>query len=723
MMLLPLLVFAQLAVPLEPNYTSAALRDLIARAVVANHAPPPGFRGYRAHVETELSLLMRDTVGRERAAQIEQLASSVRWTRGSEYAMHVVGYRAQTLGPSISTMSLLSGWTEPSLYGERIPLGAQFVIDKKRAREAPSRRARPPIVAIHPFASDRERFYRFSGGDTVTILRSPGRAIPIVRIRVTPHLVDSTRFAAFDGEVDIDATRQQIVRMRGQFVVLGKRPGGKSMLERVPGLVAVAYAEFVNVEVEQRYWLPATQRTEFQTTLALLGRDRAVMRIVSKFGDYSIDDTSAVIVALDDSSHIPHRTTWAAADSVSHFDKWETDLGSATTSVRAGDFDDIAPDAWKRTGSTQVQLIPNNWDNLVRYNRVEGLFTGAEVNVRMRSALPGFTYGGSAGWAWRERTMKGGAHVSLTRGLNTYALGAERTLSSTNDFIIPGEARSNGIGGVFASFDDFDYVDRRTALATVTHVVGSIDRAIVTARAGAGRDRREVTRLSEGLIGGGGFRPNRGSDAGNYTLGILEAEFHPSASAEFVQPGFGARVHYEGGHGDLNWQRVELGVSAREYWGPVSFSLHFDGGVVTAKRIPPQTLFELGGSLILPGYGYKQFAGDRAALFREYSSYTLPVLRAPRRIWRTVFMPGLAPGFAAGIQGGWTQISNSAARASVARLGQNDDGTPLSVETGHIRSTFGVGATLFSGNLHFGFARPVENGAKWRFVAGFGPSF
>ena len=717
-MLLPLLVFAQLATT-NNVYASPGLRDLVAAAAIQNHAPPPEFRGYSAHVETEMSLLMRDTLGRERAAQIEQLASKVKWTRGSDYGMHVVGYRAQSLGPSISTLSFLTGWTEPSLYGERILLGAQFITDSSKYAK---RAAKDPVIAIHPFASDRDKYYRFSGGDTVTTLRSPGRAIPIVRIHVTPHLVSDTRFAAFDGEIDLDAVRHQIVRMRGQFVVLGKRKTGKPLVARIPGLVAVAYSEFVNAEIDQRYWLPATQRTEFQTTLALLGRDRAVMRIISRFSNYSVDDTSTVAVAVNDSSHVPHTTTWARSDSVSHFSGWTAPLGNATTAVSAGDFDDVAPDAWKVTGSTKVELVPTNWDNLLRYNRVEGLFTGVEVNVRMRSSLPGFSYGGSIGWAWTEEALKGAVHTSLKRGLNTYSLGAERSLTSTNDFVLPGEGKSDGINGLVASFDDFDYVDRRVGLATVSHVVGSIDNAIVSVQGGFGDDRKEIARLDHGVFAGGHFRPNRGADEGSYALGVLEAELHPSASEEFVQPGFGARVRYEIGRGDLNWQRTDIGLSGREYWGPILLSLHADGGIVTGKSIPPQKLFELGGSSILPGYSYKEFAGNESALFRGYSSYTLPILRAPRRIWRTLYMPGLAPGFAAGVQGGWTRFSSDAARESLVRLSAGAD-SPVSRATDGLRATFGFGATLFSGNFHLGVARAIDKNAKWSFAAGFGPSF
>ncbi len=720
-MLLSLVLFAQLAVAGESSYATPALRDLVAAAARENHAPPPEFRGYRAHVETEMSLLMRDTLGRERAAQIEQLASSVLWKRGSEYAMHVVGYRAQSLGPSISTLSFLSGWTEPSLYGERILLGAQFIMDSRR-RTKPGQPARDSLFAVHPFASDRERFYTYSGGDTVTILRSPGRVIPIVRIRVHPHFVASTRFAAFDGEIDLDATRNQIVRMRGQFVVLGKRKSGKSLIERIPGVVAVAYSEFVNAEIDQRYWLPASQRTEFQTSIAMLGRDRAVMRIVSKFNDYRVDDTSKVVAASDDSLHIPHKTTWATSDSLSRFNAWQSSLGDATTTARASDFDDIGPDAWKATGATQVEIAPTNWDNLLRYNRVEGLYTGAELNVRMRSAFPGFSYGGSAGWAWTERTAKGAAHASLKLGQNTFAIGVERSLASTNDFTVAGQARSDGINGLVSSFDDFDYVDRRTALATVSHIVGSVDRAIVTVQAGAAEDRSEIARLDHGLIGGGSFRPNRGIDQGSYALGVVEAEFHPSASEEFVQPGFGARLHYEVGRGQLNWQRSTVGVSGREYFGPVVVALNADAGMVAGSVIPPQTLFELGGSSILPGYAYKEFAGDQAALFRGYSSYTLPVLRAPHRVWRTLYIPGLAPGFAVGAQGGWTRFSSAAGRASLTRLGIID-GMPVSRATDGIRATFGFGATLFSGNFHVGVARPIDRRAKWKIAIGFGPSF
>jgi hypothetical protein len=715
-MLAPLLLLGQLAIATDSGYTSVALHALVERAAVANHVPPPAFRGYQAHVESELSLLLRDTLGRERAAQLEQLASSIRWARGGDYEMHIVGFRTQSLGSPFSTLTYISGWTEPSLYGERLRLGAQFASDSAARRDT--------ILVVHPFATDRDQFYRFAGGDTVTVLRIGTRSVAVVRVHVTPHLHDSTRFAAFDGEVDLDAERGQIVRMRGQFVVLGpRRPGRRGLVTRVPGLVAVAYVEFVNTEVNGQYWLPAFQRSEFQTTFALLGRSRAVMRVLSRFSDYRIDDTSATYAAIGDVNHISHRTTWATSDSVSRFGDWRAPIGEITSSVSADDFDDVGPDAWKTTGPPRVDFVPANTDNLVRFDRVQGLYTGLEATLQMRSMVPGMSIGALGGYAWSERTLRGGVHASLRRDPWTFGARAERTLPSTNDFIRPFDPQSGGLAAAFGSLDDFDYVDRRVAVASLTRVIGSLEQALVTAQLGLGDDRAERARLQQGLVGGGTFRPNRGVLEGTYTLAMLDVEYHPSISGDFVQPGIGARLHYEAGRGALNWQRAELTVSGREYFGPIALSMEAQGGMVTGAIIPPQALFELGGSAGLSGYTYKEFAGDHAALFRGYANYTSPLWRAPRRVWRNIYIPGLAPGFATGVEGGWAELSNDAALRAVAGLGEPTRSSVVSRETDGIRATAGFGLTLFSGMAHIGVARPIDHAAAWKFVVGFGPSF
>src|SRR3954465_13286069 len=107
--MLPLLFLLQVAAAPETVYANAAVRAIVMRAAVENHAPPPAFRGYGAHVESELSLIIRDTAGRENAAQIEQLASRATWTLGGPYEMHILGYRSQGVGVPYSTLSFVRG--------------------------------------------------------------------------------------------------------------------------------------------------------------------------------------------------------------------------------------------------------------------------------------------------------------------------------------------------------------------------------------------------------------------------------------------------------------------------------------------------------------------------------------------------------------------------------------------------------------------------------------
>src|SRR4051812_22736669 len=120
-------LFAQLVAaapePKPGNYESAALREFVATAALSNREPPPSLRGYRARLESELSFVLRDTLGREQATQIEQIASEARWARPSSYGVHVLGYRAQSVGVPFSALSFVNSWTLPTLYGNRLDLG------------------------------------------------------------------------------------------------------------------------------------------------------------------------------------------------------------------------------------------------------------------------------------------------------------------------------------------------------------------------------------------------------------------------------------------------------------------------------------------------------------------------------------------------------------------------------------------------------------------------
>lgn len=726
--MLPFALAALLAVTSgggDSAYATTGVRQLVERCATANARPPDDLQAYRARVETELAFLVRDTVGRERATQIEQVAASARWQRGGRYDLHVVGFRSQSIGVPFSALSFVHGWTVPLLYGNRLRLGIEgssgggIVVNRGHTR-------RDTIPIVHPFAPDRERYYRFSGGDTVAVLTTTGRAVPIVRIRVEPRFDDAHRVAGFRGEMDVDASSGAIVRMRGQVVYPEPTAGGglRALAARAAGVVSAAYIEFVMAEVGGRYWLPRYERTEFQASASTFGPDRSVFRVLSRFRGYAVDTTPAVASDAD-SLPIAANVTYAATDSMNRFAGWTQQLGRATESVTSSDFADLAPDQWRATGPPRLSFFPRQLGQVLRYDRVEGAFTGAAAEMRFRDAAPGLKARVYGGWAWTERTMRGGASLTLAHDGWTYGVRAERQLASTNDFRRTLEGGAS-LGALLASIDNEDYVDRRIATTSVIRDVGEANRIIITGELGVGADRPEVARLAHGAFGSALFLPNRGVTAGRYARAAVDLEYHPNVSGEFVESGAGGRLHVEYGRGELNWLRTELSLAAREYEGDLWVAARATGGIVLGRAIPPQQLFEVGGNEGLPGYTYKQFGGDRAAVARLATGYTFPILRSPRRVIRRYMIPGISPGIAAGIQGGWAEAGTAAAWRSLALLGRRGPvpfATPVSVPTNGVRATADFRVTFFSGAASIGVARPVDHAAPWRAFFALGQTY
>lgn len=714
---------------LQAQAVTVPLGQLLTDASTRNRLPD-SLISYRAQVETEISMLLRREEGTEVVGAIEQVASALRWNRAGGYEQRVTGYRMQQLGVNMSMLTLLqSGWLNPNLYGNRLRVRSQASNAPASAR-GNARVGRgdgsDTLPAIHPLATDREQYYRFTGGDTVVTMRAGDRVIPIVQVRVQPREDLRRDVVLFDGEIALDASRGTLVRMRGHFV---RRNGQRRGLRSTFG-DAVAFVEYENAERLGAYWLPARQRIELQAMLPFIGDGRAVIRIVSRFSDMEVNDTvlSAAALAAADSLRLVsrRRLSYAPADSLERFDAWRASIGVLSTGLHADDFDDVAPDRWRTTGAPRFDLAAPRASDVMHFNRVEGLYTGAGVKWTLRDRAPGVVVRANAGYAWAEQTVRGRLQATRTRGPWTLEARGGRSLDNTNDFRVPFDS-GDSFGAFFASLDPYDYVSRSSATLGVVRTIGA-RRAIIRTEVGVGDDRYRPSQYVRSPIGGDPYRPNRGVDAGSYVRSALLVEWHPDVAAEFIAPGIGARFSYERGDGTLSWQRVEARVSGRRPIGPFVAVGRADVGQVSGARIPAQQLFELGRYQNLPGYEDKEFAGSRAAVARAGLLYTSPFFRSPIRLGRRLWFPALAPGLSVGVQSGWSDAPTAAAMSAIDRLAITDPTllaawAPVSRPTERIRASVTAGARFFGGGIFVGGTRPVDHAAPWKLLVSFGQAW
>ncbi|WP_353265540.1 hypothetical protein [Gemmatimonas sp.] len=689
---------------------------------------PDSLISYKANVETEIAILLRREEGVEAVGALEQVASRLRWNRAGGYEQRVNGYRAQQLGGNVSMLSLFqTGWINPVLYGNRLRV-RQLTDSTRNNSRARGRNgdASDTLPAVHPLATDRDMYYTYSGGDTIVTIRAGDRVIPIAHVRVQPRADVQGNVILFDGEMDLDASRGTLVRLRGHFFSTSV---SRSLLARTFAN-AVAFVEYEQGERYGSYWLPAKQRLEAQVNTPLLGDGRAVIRIVSRFSDMEVNDTvlDAATLAKADSLRARARRplTFASTDSLARFGAWRNQLGTITEGLHSDDFQDIAPDVWRPTGAPRFDLAAPRPADVMHFNRVEGLYTGVGGKLSLRDMAPGVVVRGNVGYAWAEQTVRGRVSAERTRGPFTLELRGGRSMDITNDFRAPLDS-----GNTFAalgSLDSYDYVSRNFATLSAVQRIGR-RQFILRGDVGYGDDRWRPSQYLRGPFGGNAFRANHGVTEGSYLRSAAVVEWNPDLNAEALRPGIGGRFSYERGDGTLSWQRTEARLTGRRPIGPFVILARGDVGMVTGSRIPSQQLFELGRLQNLPSYEDKQFAGSRAAAVRASVQYTTPFLRQPIRVGQRWFLPAIAPGFSVGVQSGWADAPTAAAREAVLRLDAGYDPrslalrTPVATPTERVRASMTAGFRFFGNALFVGATRPVDQAARWRTLVGLGQTW
>lgn len=701
------IVLAQLAVS-DSTYSTEALRRFVAEAAARNRQVPASLQSYRATAESEIAIVARRADGTEGTISVEQVHNEVRWRRPGHFEQHVIGYRSQSLGFQFASLSFLrQPWTIPILYGNRMSV----LLGRDTSRAALRRAERRQVTAVHPLADDRDRVYRFSGGDTVITMRVGDRELPIVRVTVSPRPDAPPRTVAFNGELDLDATRHALVRMRGHFVSIAPR---RSLTERVliaGGLEAIAFVELENGEFEGQYWLPTYQRFEAQVGFSSTTTARSIFRIISRYRQLQVNDT-VVTAAVDTLVPMPYTLNVASGDTLSSFDAWRSDLGTLGRDARADDFDDIAPDGWRATGTPLTRFRVGRLTDAVHLNRIEGLYTGWGVERRFRDQWPGVVVIGTAGWAWSEGTVRGRVAAEWMRGRSRWGVRAGRALDLTNDFRTAFD--SGSVIGPLFSLDNYDYVDRRLAALSL---VRTLDRAqsVVRLESGPASDAYAARTLRRGVFRGDSlFRENRGVREGSYWRSLASLEWHPDVSAEFMRTGVGGQVTLEQGTGDLDYTRIDARLSARKNRGLATIAGRLDGGAVLGDEPPPQQLYEIGSTQGLQGYDYKAFTGNRAAVARTLAMVRLPVWQSPVRVGRW-FLPGLSPALSVAAQAAWSELHGAGATRANVELWD-----PVRPATAGVRSSVTLGVRVFGGAIGVGMARALDRRDTWRLRVDFG---
>jgi hypothetical protein len=743
-LMLSMLLAAQLLAPVpQPpsSYATPALRDLVERASGRNRAAPSDLDAYRAAVESELAVLTRRATGDETVVSVEQAHNEIHWQRSGEFTQHVTGYRGKLSGPSISSLAVLNkAWAIPTLYGNRLSLFFGQDPESGRLRENGEPPSNRTVLAVHPFAPGRDLVYDFTGGDTVAVIKTGERAVTVVRVFVEPKGEQAAwPVVVFRGEINLDAEMGEIVRMRGQFVTLARNGPQRQRAIVVPVSIQ-AYVDLESVLVDGRYWLPLQQRIEQHVNIGGLAEGRTVFRVVSRFGGHRVlessggdvsllmeDGTEAVHLAAYDTPPTlrVHRLTMASADSLGRPRAWLRPLGEATANLRGDDFADVGVEVWG-AGRPAVTWRAQRLADLLHFNRVEGWTTGAAISantgpVELRA---------NAGWAWTEQTVRG--RIEAIRANESWTAGVRlgRTLDITNDFSAPydsGGSFIEALGGV----DRYDYVDRRAATAWI-RMNDQTRTRFLSLELGAGSDRDAQARLTRGLWEPEApFLPNRGVDAGSYARATAQVDWNPAVNADPMVPGVGMSARYEVGIGQLDWQRVTARLITRKDAGAFMFGARVDAGALFSSNAPSQQLFEVGGEPSMPGFGYKEFAGDLAITTQWRVGYRLPVMRSPLRVMGCTCFPAPAPALAVTLHGARVSASSPATMASIARLGSVDDqvgaepsepgtATPVAWPSAGWRGSTEVALRFFGGAMTLGLVRVNEPSAPWlgRFTLG-----
>jgi len=696
-------------------YSSPALRALVARAADSNASFPA--RSYTAHFESEIAVNKALPNRVEGISSVEQFDGTLTWgANGGD--QHSQGYRIVTTGlPLPAGYVLGSAWIAPVLYGDRFTL----LSDPKQAGTTgltpkDSLEARAENV-VHPLASDRDQYYSYARGDTIEVVDAFGQSRRVVVVEVTPHSSFPTETRIFTGQLYLEVGTGALMRMRGQ--IYSVRPPGKPLkgLKKI-GNALVASAsiiDFQNTPVDG-VLIPTYQSADLAILLPLTTAMGTMVRLVTVLDSVRVQGGGSVALGAGTVMPVVQRTS-APKDSLGRYRGWEDSPTDWPSRYLINDRLDVGPPRFRPTGDPVAFVrAPTTYD-FFRFNRVEGLYLGANGTLFLRDKFPGLSLRGGVGYGFWDHEVKGGLITTLRRGPWLAEVTAERELAIVTKFRDPLDY-AMGTRPLFAQ-DLYDYADRYVGQVGVGHALEKQRNGIIRADFGVVRDQTTPQELNTGPVGQT-YYANPVVDVGTYFRSRVSLIWREDVSSHFARPGIGAQVYLENGQGDFRYSSVNARLVGRANAAGLLFSFVGYGGAVTAPTaIPTQQLFLIGGDFTLPGYDFDQFGGSRALLLTGQVGYVLPFLKRPIPVGKKLALPAINPNINLISYVGWTGAS-SIGQASLNQLGTrlNSDGqvVPYSVTTDGARGSIQLKLGIFGNFLGFGVARTLDADGNWAFV-------
>ncbi len=600
----------------------------------------------------------------QQAIRSDRVALEFRWRRGIGSVQEIVGRRDTEWFPTrlhyhIDHLSLVV-----DNYGDRIRVG-----EGDEIRHAP-----------HPLARDATRFYDFRLADSLA-MEVAGTWRRLYRVEVRPKHPD---VPAVLGTLDLERGSSALTRL-----AVGFTPA--SYVD--PRLVTVSI-ELENGLVQAKYWLPTSQRVEIRRRMKYMelpfgSTIRASFRVL----DYDLDPDPGP--RMRPGHHVVSRPE----DELRRYAGWHTEellawpVDVATDSVRLAEIRaEAASIAQGRYlgGDAPVRLYVPSVSSAFRVRRAEGVFAGAGVRWEIDgdhaiTATGGWAFGRGAG------EMRGGLERRLGGGI----LWIEGWVNRLTD-IGPFEASSGVVSTLGASFRGDDWTDPYFAtggglgVELPTEAVDRLQLSVAWERQDSasleldpigGASARAIRPITEGtdLRLGIGARQGLGTWLGSQATLSIDGEM--SALADF---------------GYTRWTAV-LSAGPREPDAPWSWE-GTAGAAIGTGTLPEQRLLLLGGRGTVHGYEFRSFAGDVAAFA------SVAVSRSLWQPWVRVRGLGAA---------GWTGLGEAGESAAL-RLE-----TPA---TGNVRTSLGVGLSLFYDLVRLDVARGLSDGS-WEWMASVSPGF